>query len=218
MRGVRCLLLSSAAIAGMIATAASAQENTTYSYDVLGRLVKSSISGGPNNNTQTAICFDASGNRVQYTVGSTTPACVSVGTPNSAPTPTPTPTPAPTPTPTPTPAPALWSATLTSGFDTLCDDNSCRDISGYFPAIGLGSISNASFGGNAVVLLKNDAGLIWFSMGGVTAPGNTGWASIYVPGVGLLTRASADYSVSGKYATWVWGSDSRITSGAVSIY
>jgi len=48
--------------------AAFAQETVTYTYDSLGRLVKSTVSGGSNNNTETAISYDPASNRTQYKV------------------------------------------------------------------------------------------------------------------------------------------------------
>lgn len=70
-----------------IATVAVAQETTTYSYDALGRLTGSSVSGGPNDTRRTGTCFDFAGNRTRYDVT------------NSAPGVCPTPTPTPTATP-----------------------------------------------------------------------------------------------------------------------
>lgn len=58
-----CLAIALASIAG----AANAQETVTYSYDALGRLVATSVSGGPNSGMSTATGFDASGNRTSYT-------------------------------------------------------------------------------------------------------------------------------------------------------
>lgn len=52
------------AIAGG-APSTSAQ-TVTYSYDAMGRLKTSSVSGGPSNGTNTAICYDAANNRVRY--------------------------------------------------------------------------------------------------------------------------------------------------------
>jgi uncharacterized protein involved in exopolysaccharide biosynthesis len=66
-----------------------AQETATFSYDALGRLTGSSISGGPNAGRATGGCFDPAGNRTRYDVATATP----------APCPTATPTPVPTPTP-----------------------------------------------------------------------------------------------------------------------
>jgi hypothetical protein len=71
-----------------------AQEATTYTYDPLGRLSGSAISGGSNNGVHTATCFDNAGNRSQYQTGSS-------GL-QSCPTPTPASEPGP-PTPSPTP-------------------------------------------------------------------------------------------------------------------
>ncbi|MDB5708238.1 MAG: hypothetical protein JWL96_308, partial [Sphingomonas bacterium] len=55
-------------IALLIGVPSSAQETTTYTYDSLGRLVTSSVSGGPNSGTQTGTTFDPAGNRATYTV------------------------------------------------------------------------------------------------------------------------------------------------------
>lgn len=59
----------------LLSVDARAQEATTYSYDVLGRLVNSSTSGGPNNGVATGTCFDAAGNRTQYVVGAAGALC-----------------------------------------------------------------------------------------------------------------------------------------------
>ncbi|THD38314.1 MAG: hypothetical protein E7773_00745 [Sphingomonas sp.] len=77
--------LSSAATVWVIGGAAAAQETTTYTYDALGRLTGSSISGGPNTSRVTGTCFDAAGNRTRYDVATSTP------TPCPSPTPTPSP-------------------------------------------------------------------------------------------------------------------------------
>jgi hypothetical protein len=72
----------------------AAQDTTSYSYDPLGRLVETTISGGPNNNLKAATCFDAAGNRTQHYTGTgAVPSC--------------TPTPVPTPTPPPTNQPPV---------------------------------------------------------------------------------------------------------------
>ena len=60
------------------------QETTTYSYDGLGRLKGSTISGGTNSGRTTGTCFDAAGNRTRYDVATSAP--------GACPTPTPTPT------------------------------------------------------------------------------------------------------------------------------
>lgn len=84
-------LLSSVAVGTLMGSAALAQqaETTTYSYDALGRLTGSSISGGPNDSRKTGTCFDAAGNRTRYDMATSTP--------SACPTPTPTPTPSPSP-------------------------------------------------------------------------------------------------------------------------
>ena len=65
---------------------ASGSETVTHSYDALGRLASSAVTGGPNSSRITNSCFDAAGNRMRYDVATSTPA--------------PCPTPAPTPVPT----------------------------------------------------------------------------------------------------------------------
>ena len=46
----------------------AAQSTTTYTYDALGRLTGSTVSGGPTNGTTTAISLDNAGNRTNYKV------------------------------------------------------------------------------------------------------------------------------------------------------
>lgn len=85
MRKSRWLLASTTL--GLCCGAALAQETINFSYDPLGRLTGSTITGGPNTGRVTGTCFDPAGNRTRYDVKS--------------PTPTPTPTPCPTPTSSP---------------------------------------------------------------------------------------------------------------------
>ncbi len=77
------------ASSGAIATAssASAQDATSYTYDALGRLITTSVSGGPNNAINAATCFDPAGNRSHYIVSVGSNACA--GTPTLPHTPTP---------------------------------------------------------------------------------------------------------------------------------
>jgi YD repeat-containing protein len=51
-----------------LATAATASETTTYTYDALGRLVATSSSGSVNNGLTTSIAYDPAGNRQSYAV------------------------------------------------------------------------------------------------------------------------------------------------------
>jgi len=64
----RTLLLSVSAMALMCASAISATETVTYSYDAQGRLVQSVISGSVNNGQSSSTSFDAANNRTNYTV------------------------------------------------------------------------------------------------------------------------------------------------------
>ena len=80
-------LTASVATIAILSCSALAQETTNYSYDGLGRLKGSTITGGTNNGRATGTCFDAAGNRMRYDVATSAPvAC-----------PTPTPTPASSP-------------------------------------------------------------------------------------------------------------------------
>jgi len=47
---------------------ALATETTTYEYDALGRLVKSTKAGGPSSGTEKATAYDPAGNRTNQTV------------------------------------------------------------------------------------------------------------------------------------------------------
>ena len=63
-----------------VTVAAQTQETTTYTYDALGRLITSTISGGPNDGTQTGTSFDPASNRTNYTVtGTPLPASFAIG-------------------------------------------------------------------------------------------------------------------------------------------
>lgn len=96
LRHRRVLLLASCAVAGAVGSVANGAETVTYSYDAQGRLRTSSVSGGPNNGTNTAICYDAASNRERYvTTVSGAAACITTTYPLSAPLPAATPAPAP---------------------------------------------------------------------------------------------------------------------------
>lgn len=82
-------LFRGVALIALLAPGANA-ETVTYSYDELGRLKSSLVSGGPNNGNNTVICYDKAGNRVQYV------SAVASGA-NCTPTPSPAPRPAPAP-------------------------------------------------------------------------------------------------------------------------
>lgn len=58
-----------------------AAENIVYTYDALGRLIKSQSSGSVNNNQTRTLCFDKAGNRMNYTANSSgvSPTCVTQG-------------------------------------------------------------------------------------------------------------------------------------------
>ena len=66
MRRKALYLVGAAAGAFALGAAAQAGETTTFSYDALGRLVRVSTAGGPQNGRANALCYDAAGNRTQY--------------------------------------------------------------------------------------------------------------------------------------------------------
>ncbi len=70
MRKARLTLIMAGAL---IASAAFASDTTTYTYDALGRLVGTTVSGGPNNGRVVGSCFDRAGNRMRYDVATSTP-------------------------------------------------------------------------------------------------------------------------------------------------
>lgn len=53
---------------GLVTTTAVANESTVYTYDALGRLIATSITGGPGNGRQVSTGFDPADNRSNYTV------------------------------------------------------------------------------------------------------------------------------------------------------
>lgn len=62
----RMLLGGCVGSAAVLAGSPAASETVTYSYDALGRLTASTVSGGPNGGVASAICMDAAGNRTTY--------------------------------------------------------------------------------------------------------------------------------------------------------
>lgn len=53
----------------LMGSAASAQETVKHTYDALGRLTNSTVTGGPVNGTSTTVSYDRAGNRSSYVVG-----------------------------------------------------------------------------------------------------------------------------------------------------
>lgn len=112
-----------------------------------------------------------------------------------------------------------WASTLTAGSYQICSRGECYTEYGY--GLGFGSMSNTSFGSYTIYDLYSKSfpsPVVVFTMAGSsTAPSNSGWTSITVPGVGTLTRSSASYSTSSNTATWQWSNSSTVTSGTVTI-
>lgn len=58
-----------AMLVALMSAPAHSSETISYSYDALGRLVATTMSGGPNNGQQTSTTFDPAGNRTGMAVG-----------------------------------------------------------------------------------------------------------------------------------------------------
>ena len=61
-------MLLAASAAMMTCAPAFAAETVTYSYDALGRLVKSEHAGSVNHSVKEEVTYDAAGNRTNVTV------------------------------------------------------------------------------------------------------------------------------------------------------
>ncbi|MDE2404407.1 MAG: hypothetical protein KGM17_07045 [Sphingomonadales bacterium] len=110
-----------------------------------------------------------------------------------------------------------WSATITSGSSAVCYKG-CLYQYGYSSAGPMGSLSNTSLNGATITMITSFSSKINFALNGSgSAPANSGWSQIYVPGVGTLQRSAAIYSTSGTTATWSWVSAAVVTSGTVTI-
>lgn len=65
----RLTILSSAIIFAMTPTSALATETVTYSYDALGRLIRTQRTGGPAGGIDAQTQYDPAGNRSNVSVG-----------------------------------------------------------------------------------------------------------------------------------------------------
>ncbi len=74
MKQMKRRLLSVGVVVSVVAGAAGASENSTYTYDALGRLVLTSHSGGPRSGTTVASSYDEAGNRAALAVDVPLPA------------------------------------------------------------------------------------------------------------------------------------------------
>ena len=90
MRGLPQLMAGASALGLLVASVPLvASDTTTFTYDALGRLVKSSISGGSSNGWKTQNCFDQAGNRTRYDLASETLSSCSAPAPSPSPSPSP---------------------------------------------------------------------------------------------------------------------------------
>lgn len=68
MRGKAIATFAVSALLGASSAASLASETTTYTYDELGRLISTSMSGSVNNGVTAGACFDPAGNRANVSV------------------------------------------------------------------------------------------------------------------------------------------------------
>lgn len=77
------------AIVPSASSTAEANETQSYSYDALGRLVSTQVSGGPNSGVAVSTQLDPAGNRTRYAVSASGGAAAPSPTPPSPPPPSP---------------------------------------------------------------------------------------------------------------------------------
>jgi hypothetical protein len=108
-----------------------------------------------------------------------------------------------------------WNSSLTAGTWSYYCGSTCTAY-GYAQYL-MGSLSNSTFGTDTITNLYSTSGTIVFAMSNSTAPANSGWTSITVPGAGTFNRSSATYYVNGTSASWFWSSSATVTSGTIVI-
>lgn len=108
-----------------------------------------------------------------------------------------------------------WNSSLTAGTWSYYCGSTCTAY-GYAQYL-MGSLSNTTFGTDTITNLYSTSGTIVFAMSNSTAPANSGWTSITVPGAGTFNRSSATYYVNGTSASWFWTSSATVTSGTIVI-
>ena len=191
-------LLAGVAVVGIagMSTTLPASETTTYSYDAFGRLVQSTVSGGPSSGWKSRSCFDHADNRTNYYMGSgTPPGCPSVA---PAPTPSPTSSPSPTPTSSPTPTPTSSQGPVTqndsialscgtSGQINLIANDS--DPDGNTP-LTLQSITRTSGSSSASIISSSTAQVLASSLQGISQFTYTVADSVGKTATGSLTVGS----------------------------
>ena len=171
---------------------ATAQEVVPYSYDAIGRLTEGQVSTGPKANNDMRIAYDAAGNRTCFgtTLGVVNSLCIAGGNGGGS-----------------GGGSGPWSSTLTAGTYQRCIDVGpyvgyvCFSGVGYLPPNG-GAMSNVSYNGATITSLVSANGHLSLTINGASAPSNSGWTTITVPGVGAQSRSSATYTTSGTASIW----------------
>jgi YD repeat-containing protein len=119
-----------------------------------------------------------------------------------------------------------WTTSLTSGTYNSGYDTFWITFYGYDQGLVIGSLASTAWKGLTITSVTGSAGsyggpTITFSASGATAPANSGWTSITIPGVGTYQRSAATYSTSGTVATWQWPPNNssvwQVTSGTLTI-
>lgn len=116
--------------------------------------------------------------------------------------------------------PAIWASTLTAGSWSNCSIYFCVNYTGYMPPNG--AMSTTQYGNLTITNLATDSwGFVGFTLSGSSAPANSGWTSITIPGLGTFARSAGGYSTSGNTASWSWIQPGTtvlpVTSGTVTI-
>jgi YD repeat-containing protein len=187
-------LLSSSIAALLVSGSAGASEIVTYRYDELGRLVASTVGGGPNNAVGTATCFDAAGNRTRHTVGAGVTACGSGSPPPGPPPPSPPP---PSPPPSAPPPVAVSDPSVTGPCNSVINYNVVAndyDPNGNTPLTLVSVTSNSHV--SAQVISSTTIQFVG------TTPGNTSTLSYVIKNsLNATATGSVTYKTTGTTST-----------------
>lgn len=118
---------------------------------------------------------------------------------------------------------STWTSTLTAGSLARCPHGDCIALLSGYSVSSFGSLSSTSYNGYTVTVVDNNTGTTYpngltsFTLSGSVTPPNSGWTSISIPGVGVLTRANATYSSTSTTATWTWPGAYTVTNGTVTV-
>ena len=176
------LVLPCGVAALVVSGAGRASETVVYSYDPLGRLKTSNVTGGPNNNIGTATCFDPAGNRTRYTVGTGPAAC---GTSTGS-----TPTPPGGSPPVANPNSVSGPCNSTVNYNVVANDT---DPNGNTPLTLVTVTGSATV--DATIISSTTIQFIG------SAPGSSTWYYVIQNSVGATTTGTITYQTTGTQST-----------------